>query len=135
MRALAKRQDVLASASTLWRALAVYRLSRYWTRLAEVQHLRLSHVYAVLKLPRARQATLLGQAEKERWSVAQLRSAARSPQTRSPESVEPILRALQAICGLQTGAQPPPDSVRRDQMKRLLASARKVLSSLDDWLE
>ncbi|HEY5960029.1 MAG TPA: hypothetical protein VIV60_25930, partial [Polyangiaceae bacterium] len=72
LRALASNPDLPLSASALYRALAIYELSRRNTRDMGWRHLGVSHLRTVLGLPSETQNRLLASAETERWTVARL---------------------------------------------------------------
>ncbi|HMA94055.1 MAG TPA: hypothetical protein VKP30_15290 [Polyangiaceae bacterium] len=72
LRALAASPDLPLSASVLYRALAIYELSRRNVQGMDWRHLGVSHLRAVLGLPGEIQSRLLATAEAESWSVARL---------------------------------------------------------------
>ena len=76
-RALAKRKDLLLSASALCRAVGVFVLSKRVRGSEGWCHLSTSHVQEVLALPFQQQEELLDRAEVERWTVARIRQEAR----------------------------------------------------------
>jgi hypothetical protein len=64
-------------ASTLSKSVSIYVLSNRRADLVEARHLCPSHLHEVLALPRDLQDQLIDDAERERWSVARLRSEVR----------------------------------------------------------
>jgi hypothetical protein len=72
LRALAASPELPLSASALYRALAIYELSRRNAQGMDWRHLGVSHLRSVLGLPSEIQSRLLATAEAERWSVARL---------------------------------------------------------------
>lgn len=72
LRVLAARPELPMSASALYRALAIYELSRRQMLAAGWQHLGVSHLRAVLGLPNETQNLLLSRAEAEQWTVVRL---------------------------------------------------------------
>lgn len=97
-RALAARGDLALSASALCRAVGVYVLVERLGGLERFRYLTASHFQEVLPLDAASQRVLLDEAEANHWSVARLRSAARSCNLEPPRSRHPTqLRAMQRI--------------------------------------
>jgi hypothetical protein len=79
------------SSATLWRAASIYVLGRRAPELLLARHLRLSHLYAVLDLPRDSQLELLQRAERERWTSERLKQE--SP--RLPSRIRSGVRSTQ----------------------------------------
>ena len=77
-RALAARGDLALSPSALCRAVGIYVLVEQLGGPTRFRHLTVSHFQEVLPLDGASQRLLLDAAEVNRWSVARLRSEARS---------------------------------------------------------
>lgn len=63
-----------AGASTLWRALAIYRLACRHPELFHYQHLGVAHVSLLLRVRGPLQLALLRRAERRRWSRARLQN-------------------------------------------------------------
>lgn len=71
-RQLAARGDLGMSRTTLWRSVAAYELSLRMPQLGKAEHIGISHVRAVIGLPKRNQERLLARAERERLDVKQL---------------------------------------------------------------
>lgn len=84
------------SSATLWRAASIYVLGRRAPELLAAKHLRLSHLYAVLDLPRDHQLELLQRAERERWTSERLKQESPRVPTRHRSGVRST--QLAAIC-------------------------------------
>ena len=63
-----------ASASSVWRALAIFRLSLRFPAIAHCQHLGVGHFSALLGAPEAYQWALTCRAEFERWTRKRLQN-------------------------------------------------------------
>jgi hypothetical protein len=150
LRVLAARSDLPLSASALYRALAIYELSRRQVGGQGWQHLGVSHLRVVLGLAEDVQVELLGRAETEQWTVARLEREAltlrsglrpaggRKPIPRYLKSIRRIfeLTSPEALEGLESTAQLGASEVaeltekiegarsRLDQLQRRLAQGR-----------
>lgn len=101
-RRLALHPELPMSASNLWRAVAIYELSRRLPDLRRTTHLGVCHVRAVLGLPPREQKQLLARAESERWEVSQLEARAatrRRGRGGRPRKLE-VLKALDKLRGV-----------------------------------
>lgn len=101
-RRLALHPELPMSASNLWRAVAIYELSRRLPDLSRTTHLGVCHVRAVLGLPPQEQEQLLARAESERWDVSRLEtqaSARRRGHGGRPRKLE-VLKALDKLRGV-----------------------------------
>lgn len=147
LRTLAARSDLPVSASALYRALAVYELSR---RVGEhtmsSTHLGLCHLRAVLGLSPELQQRLLELAEKERWTVVRLereilglRPGARPNGGRRP--VAPYIRSIhrihqltspEALQGLEEWTKL--DAAELELLTQKLAQARDRLERMEQIL-
>jgi hypothetical protein len=78
IRRLALRQDCPFRKSTLNEAVGVYVAVLEQPGLRDASHVTASHIASVLRLPPEERARLLDEAERERWSVRQLRARVRS---------------------------------------------------------
>ncbi len=107
-RKLAAHPGHNLSATTMFRAVSAYELSTRIPFVPRSEHLRISHVEAVLGLPESAQASLLLAAERQRWSVAQLELEAeawRGVRQKSGRPRKPlIVKALDRVAALE-GAQ------------------------------
>lgn len=147
LRALAARSDLPVSASALYRALAVYELSRRaGEHTMSSAHLGLSHLRAVLGLPPELQQRLLKLAEEERWTVARLereilglRPGARPNGGRRP--VAPYIKSIrrihqltspEALQGLEEWTKL--DAAELEQLTSQLAQARDRLERMEQIL-
>jgi hypothetical protein len=74
IRRLAEREGCPFSKSALNEAVAVYVASLGMPCVLSFGHITASHVASVLRLAPAEREEMLGQAERERWSVRQLKS-------------------------------------------------------------
>lgn len=105
-RRLALHPDLPVSASTLWRSVGIYELSRRMPQLARSEHLGASHVRAVLGLPQREQEQLLRRAETERWELSRLESHA-ATRRRGRGGRPPKLEILKALDTLRRVAAIP----------------------------
>lgn len=78
IRRLALRQDCPFRKSTLNEAVGVYVAVLEQPSLRAASHVTASHIASVLRLPAAERERLLEEAERERWSVRQLRARVRA---------------------------------------------------------
>lgn len=147
LRVLAARRDLPVSASALYRALAVYELSRcLGDRATSSSHLGLSHLRAVLGLSPDTQQRLLKLADDERWTVARLereascvRPGARPHGGRRPVPayIKSIRRIFQltspdALQGLEDWTKL--ETAELEQLTSQLAQARDRLERLEQIL-
>lgn len=98
-RRLALHPELPMSASNLWRAVAIFELSRRLPDLPQATHLGVCHVRAVLGLPPHDQEQLLARAESERWDVSRLETQAsvrRRGRGGRPRKLE-VLKALDKL--------------------------------------
>jgi hypothetical protein len=104
------------SRASLWRAVRIYELSQHAPILRESKHLNLSHVRAVLGLPRASQQQLLARAERQRLDVAAVVSEAAAKRDGAVASGRPKKApALRAIETLWSVAALPVDLFSDDE--------------------
>lgn len=75
IRRLAKSRGCPFSKSALTQAVSVYVASRDLANLVTFRHVQASHVLSVVSLPPQQRLQLLGQAERDRWSVRTLRQS------------------------------------------------------------
>lgn len=101
-RKLASHPRLGMSPSSLWRAVAIFELSRRFPELQEYVHTGVGHISVILGLQASDQFKLLRQCETERWTrrhlqhvVAELRTAQRAD-VRMPTS-----RVLERLRGLE----------------------------------
>jgi hypothetical protein len=73
-RKLANHPRLGMSPSSLWRAVAIFELSRRFPELQHYTHIGVGHVSVVLGLPSATQFQLLRQCESERWTRRHLQT-------------------------------------------------------------
>ncbi len=129
-RKLAAHPRLGMSPSSLWRAVAIFELSRRFPELESYVHTGVGHISVVLGLPASEQFKLLRQCETERWTrrhlqsvVAELRAAQRTV-VRIPTS-----RVLDRLKGLEMLLA---DTQRDDRIHGLGADeARQALMLLD----
>jgi hypothetical protein len=99
LRVLVSNPNLPMSASALYRALAIYELSRRQLLAAGWQHLGVSHLRTVLGLPSDTQNRLLTRAEAEQWTVARLEREVlglRAPQ-RTTGGRKPVPACIKSI--------------------------------------
>lgn len=119
LRALAASPELPLSASALYRALAIYELSRRNVQGTGWRHLGVSHLRTVLGLSSEAQNRLLATAESERWTVARMEREAL------------LLRARSRCSG---GRKPVPTCIKsiRRIFELTLPEALEGLESLED---
>lgn len=145
LRSLSRRPDLPLSTTALYRALALYELSR---REGEIgwHELGVSHLRAVLGLPAAAQNALLAAAARDGWTVARLereasaqRSPARARGGRKPVAtyIKSIRRIVQltspeALEGLERCEEL--DATQLEELARQIGRARARLARLEHAL-
>lgn len=82
LRRLAARGDLPVSVAQLYRCVAIYEISSDIPAFSTWKYLSVSHVRAVLGLPREAQRRLLAEAEHERWTVLRIEAEARAMRKR-----------------------------------------------------
>lgn len=142
LRALAARPDLPMSASALYRALAIYELSRRQAGGQAWQHIGVSHLRAVLGLAEEAQTALLARAESEQWTATRLeretlafRASGRQSggRKRMPGYVKSIRRifelsSAEALEGLESVAEL--NAAELTELMQMLESARGQLDRL-----
>jgi hypothetical protein len=101
-RKLAAHPRLGMSPSSLWRAVAIYELSRRFPELAQYVHTGVGHISVVLGLPEVEQFRLLRTTESERWTRRRLQKEAadvRGAQRQS--SPLPQSKILDRLAGLE----------------------------------
>lgn len=99
LRQLASRDDLPLSVPRLYRCVAIYEASLALSAFSTWKFLSVSHVRAVLGLPKEAQETLLSRADGERWTVERieaevraLRAPSRRGRPRLPESLRQLAK-------------------------------------------
>lgn len=105
-RRLALHPELPMSATSLWRAVAIFELSTRVPLVTQSKHLGVTHVHAVLGLPGREQEQLLGTAERERWTPAALRAQA-AARRGGHGGRRPKLEILRVLDGLRRLATVP----------------------------
>jgi hypothetical protein len=101
-RKLASHPRLGMSPSSLWRAVAIYELSRRFPELTQYVHTGVGHISVVLGLPEAEQFNLLRSTESERWTRRRLqKEAAMIRGTRREATPLPRSRFLDRLAGLE----------------------------------
>jgi hypothetical protein len=101
-RRLAADPELGMSPSSLWRAVAIYELSRRFPELAQYVHTGVGHISVVLGLPEPEQYGLLRAAESQRWTRRRLqREAAQLRLQRRQGGPVPRSRFLDRLAGLE----------------------------------
>ena len=96
-RLLAKQLETPKAASSLWRAVAIYRLAERYPELYTYQHLGVAHLSVLLSLRGPVQLALLRKAERMRWSRRKLEAKVKrlfEEEARGVDSLEPLLDEL-----------------------------------------
>jgi hypothetical protein len=96
-RTLAKRDDLILSSSALCRAVSIYVLIQRSGGRQHWRHLSASHFQEVLSLPTEQQRALLAEAERERWSVLQLRAEAGAQRHGHRRRISTVARDLRVL--------------------------------------
>lgn len=101
-RKLASHPNLGMSPSSLWRAVAIYELSRRFPELAQYTHTGVGHISVVLGLPEAEQFRLLRSTESDRWTRRRLQKEAAQIRGARRESAElPSSKFLDRLAGLE----------------------------------
>ncbi|HEX2731394.1 MAG TPA: hypothetical protein VHM70_07315 [Polyangiaceae bacterium] len=101
-RRLAADPDLGMSPSSLWRAVAIYELSRRFPELVQYTHTGVGHISVVLGLPEPDQYSLLRAGEAQRWTRRRLqREAAELRLRRRQGAPVPRSRFLDRLAGLE----------------------------------
>jgi hypothetical protein len=139
-RALAARKDLLLSPSALCRSVGVYVLAERLGGRQRWKHLCVSHLKEVLPLPECEQDRILEVAEREAWTVSELRerlSLARG-RTRDDRRSGTLLRGLRRVhsqlCdrvkALEATAACALKSAERTELEQLIDSLNEQLALL-----
>jgi len=146
LRALSRQRDLPLSTSALYRALALYELSRRGEGTGVgFERLHVSHLRAVLGLSPEVQDRLLTAADREKWTVARLEREALALRSRGSRGgrkpvatyVKSIRRILQltspeALQGLEDCSKLGPDQL--EELATQLARARARLERIEHVL-
>jgi hypothetical protein len=133
-RKLANHPRLGMSPSSLWRAVAIFELSRRFPELCKYAHSGVGHVSVVLGLPSAEQFRLLRDCEANRWTrrhlqtvVLELRSTARvNPQPPTARVVE-RLKGLEMLL-LDTERDDRMAHLRPDEIRQALLLLERIRS-------
>ncbi len=148
IRRLAERQGCPFSKSALNEAVAIYVASLGLPCVQTFGHITASHVGSVLRLPQNQREQMLGRAQREHWSVRQLKSEVIAlrradgerrgrPSLAPHEKAAALLRTCterlkEALLGLRAGAL---DAVARAELQaltsELVAASAELQSALD----
>jgi hypothetical protein len=128
------------SAATLWRAASIYVLLKRAPSILNAKHLRLSHLYAVLDLPRAYQVDLLERADRERWTSEKLReesprmSSARTRSGVRSTHLAALCAALTRLAELPLPARHKVSAEAASTLLILVDTARDRLDTIRAWI-
>jgi hypothetical protein len=145
IRRIADRKDCPYCKSALNEAVAVYVAALELPCVRTFGHIRASHLASVLKLPSEQRRSMLEDAERERWSVRELRQRVvvkrqlqgerrgrprRDAETRTLSTLCGIVRQLEAAVDNISGVGPlTPGS--RSELRELGRDLGRVASALD----
>lgn len=127
------------SSATLWRAASIYVLGRCAPDLLNAKHLRLSHLYAVLDLPREYQLDLLNRAEHERWTSERLKQESPRFPSRGRSGVRStqlaaICAALSRLADLPLPARNKVSAEAASTLLILVDTAQDRLDTIRSWI-
>lgn len=91
-------------ASSMWRALAIYRLACLHPELCRYEHLGVAHVALLLKVPAPLQLALLRRAERKRWSRSQLQHRLHAIASQCARGEDPLAQFAEELA--ESGASP-----------------------------
>lgn len=142
-RKLAAHPRLCMSPSSLWRAVAIYELSRRFPELVQYVHTGVGHISVVLGLPEVDQFRLLRATESERWTRRRLQKEAAAVRDAQRQSMRlPQSRIVERLAGLELLAR---DSVQaevsrmaEDELReamRALAKVRERLAEVEGRLQ
>ncbi len=101
-RKLASHPSLGMSPSSLWRAVAIFELSRRFPELSQYVHTGVGHISVVLGLPEAEQFKLLRATESERWTRRRLQKEAAAVRGARREACPlPKSKFLDRLAGLE----------------------------------
>lgn len=91
-------------ASSMWRALAIYRLACRYPELYRYEHLGVAHLALLLKVAPPLQLALLRRAERKQWSRSQLQGRLQLITSQQTRGVDPLEQFAEE---LSEGVTPP----------------------------
>lgn len=137
-RRLAAHPELKMSPSSLWRAVAVYELSRRFPEIAQYTHTGVGHVSVVFGLPAAEQFRLLRLTEAQRWTRRYLQKVAREVRRahRAGGGV-PRCRLIEQLEGLDmmvrdANADPQLPAIEECEARRALGLMEDIRMRLQD---
>ena len=138
-RKLEKHPNLPFHASTLWRAVAIYVLSKRRNDLGTIRYLTPSHLNEIVGLSEAEQDRYLEKVQSERWSTRRLRqeiTATRGRNHRRPHDPPAFSKWVNRIGADVIGRGMPSDIDAIERMglsesRELLETTRKVLQQLE----
>lgn len=134
-RRLAADPELGMSPSSLWRAVAIYELSRRFPELTQYVHTGVGHISVVLGLPEPDQYSLLRAAESQRWTRRRLqREAAQLRLQRRQGGPVPRSRFLDRLAGLELLAcdtfRDEVSRMRNDELEEAMGALSRVRQRL-----
>ena len=127
-RKLAAHPRLGMSPSSLWRAVAIFELSRRFPELTQYAHTGVGHISVVLGLPEAEQYRLLRTTESERWTRRRLQKEAAGVRgVYQQANPLPRPRILDRMAGLELLAR---DATPEQGQRMTRAEAVEALESL-----
>jgi hypothetical protein len=138
-RALEQHPGLPFRASTLCRAVAIYRMSLRRPALLESRNVTQSHVQELLRLPPPEQDELLEKAERGEWTVKRIRAEVaervESPPTAVSSSRTPRIASLLKYVSSEklrhALSTPSIERLCKEDTRRLLAAARELCGAAD----
>jgi hypothetical protein len=106
-RVLAEQGIVHAGASSMWRALAIYRMACEHPELFEYRHLGVAHMAILLKAREPLRLALLRRAERRQWSKSQLARRLDEAIEQQRRGVNPLVQFAEELGDCTTGARTP----------------------------
>jgi hypothetical protein len=137
-RKLAAHPELGMSPSSLWRAVAIYELSRRFPELCQYMHTGVGHISVVLGLPEADQYSLLRATESQRWTRRRLqKEAAQLRCLRREGSSMPRARFLDRLAGLELlthdTCRDDVTALQREELQEALNSLSRVRQRLAEF--
>lgn len=136
LRRLAEVPGLSMSASSLWRAVAVYELSLRFPELVNYEHVGVGHISVVLGLPAPHIFDLLRQAEAEHWTkrklqkiVNELRSQARVTVSTPSAHVVDCLKGVELL-SRDADRSAPFEALSAEETQDALGSIDRIRAAL-----
>ncbi len=137
-RRLAAYPELKMSPSSLWRAVAVYELSRRFPEIGQYTHTGVGHVSVIFGLPAAEQFRLLRLTETQRWTRRYLQKVAGEVRRAHRAGGDvPRCRLIERLEGLEmmvrdADADPQLPAIEAEEAQRALGLMEDIRLRLQD---